>query len=273
MSDASIPKRGAGARKDRAEKIALFRYQLIREAADESVTCRQRGPMVRALAVLEHRGPFGEPVHVSKDTIDRWIRAWRRGGFDGLKPQDRAQGPATPPQILALAATLKRERPMRTAAQIRRIMAETLGDAPSESTLLRHFRSLDIPAGSPGQSRLRRAWVQQAGRGQRQGRDVVAEGPEQVPLDRREGASCEADRVVGGAQFAAYEGQVVGFDGESAATTWAAAALSPVSSTGVNPRLRSCWMACAEPSHPTATAVAALAPGPRRVHSGALPGT
>lgn len=79
--------------KDRAEKIALFRYQLIREAADSSVTCRQRGPMVRALATVEHRGPFGEPVQVSKDTIDRWIRAWRCDGFDGLKPQDRAHGP------------------------------------------------------------------------------------------------------------------------------------------------------------------------------------
>ena len=31
-------------------------------------------------------------------------------------------------------------------------MAETLGDAPSESTLLRHFRALDIPAGSPAQA-------------------------------------------------------------------------------------------------------------------------
>ena len=152
MSDAAMPKRGPGFRKDRAEKIALFRYQLIREAADESVTCRQRGPMVRALAALEHRGPFGEPVHVSKDTIDRWIRAWKRDGFDGLKPKDRAQGPATPPQILALAATLKREHPMRTAAQIKRIMAETLGDAPSGSTLLRHFRSLDLPAGSTAQA-------------------------------------------------------------------------------------------------------------------------
>ena len=89
---------------------------------------------------------------MSKDTIDRWIRAWRRYGFDGLKPKDRAQGPATPPQSLALAATLKRERPERTAAQVRRIMVETLGDAPSESTLLRHFRALDIPAGSPGQA-------------------------------------------------------------------------------------------------------------------------
>ena len=51
MSDGAVPKGGPGARKDRAERIALFRYQLIREAADDSVTCRQRGPMVRALAM------------------------------------------------------------------------------------------------------------------------------------------------------------------------------------------------------------------------------
>ena len=64
MSDGAVPKGGPGARKDRAERIALFRYQLIREAADDSVTCRQRGPMVRALAMAEHRGPYGEPVLV-----------------------------------------------------------------------------------------------------------------------------------------------------------------------------------------------------------------
>ncbi|TFB48261.1 hypothetical protein E3T54_10830 [Cryobacterium sp. Sr8] len=58
-------------RRDRTEKIALFRYQLIREAADDTVTTRQRGPMVRALAVMVHPGPFGGTVTVSKDTIDR----------------------------------------------------------------------------------------------------------------------------------------------------------------------------------------------------------
>lgn len=144
---ATPPRRDALARKDRAEKIALFRYQLIREAADDAVTPRQRGPMVRALAG-EHPGPFGEPVHVAKDTLDRWIRAWRRGGFDALKPTGRTQGPATSPGVLSLAETLKRENPARTAAQVRRIMIATLGDAPSESTLLRHFRTLDIPTGT-----------------------------------------------------------------------------------------------------------------------------
>lgn len=144
----TTPPRAVLARKDRAEKIALFRYQLIREAADDSVTPRQRGPMVRALAGA-HPGPFGQVVPVSKDTIDRWIRAWRRGGFDALKPAGRTQGPVTAPGVLALAATLKTENPARTAAQVRRIMTATLGDAPSESTLLRHFRTLDIPTGTP----------------------------------------------------------------------------------------------------------------------------
>ena len=129
------------------EEIALFRYQLIRAAADDAITTRQRGPMVRALAVLLHPGPFGGTVTVSKDTINRWIRAWRASGFDALKPRGRAQGAVTPAQILSLAATLKRERPARTAAQVRRIMIDTLGDAPSESTLLRHFRTLELPIG------------------------------------------------------------------------------------------------------------------------------
>lgn len=78
--------------------------------------------------------------------MDRWIRAWPRQGLDRLKPRQRAAGPVTPAQVLTLAATLKLERRHRTAAQVRRIMAETLG-VPSESTLLRHFRALDFPAG------------------------------------------------------------------------------------------------------------------------------
>lgn len=151
MTDAK-PHRGPLARKDRAEKTALFRYQLIRGAADKTLTSRQRGPMVRALAAAEHAGPDGQPVRYSRETLDRWIGAWHREGFDGLKPRERAAGPVTPETVLSLAATLKLERPQRTAAQVRRIMAETLGDAPSESTLLRHFRTLDIPTGTQAQA-------------------------------------------------------------------------------------------------------------------------
>ena len=40
------------ARMERARAIGLFRYMLIREAADPSLTGRQRGAMVRAIALI-----------------------------------------------------------------------------------------------------------------------------------------------------------------------------------------------------------------------------
>ena len=79
----------------RAEQVALFRYQLIREAADPALTARQRGRLVRELAGKAHPGPFGEPVTVSRETIDRWIRAWRAGGFTALAPPARQVTPRT----------------------------------------------------------------------------------------------------------------------------------------------------------------------------------
>ena len=48
----------------RAEQVAFFRYQLIREAADPALTARQRGRLVRDLAGRAHPGPFGDPVSV-----------------------------------------------------------------------------------------------------------------------------------------------------------------------------------------------------------------
>ncbi|MCY7404342.1 MAG: hypothetical protein LH475_06925 [Cryobacterium sp.] len=69
-------------------------------------------------------------------------------GLYGLKPKSRAQGALTSAQILELEATVKLERSARTADQIRRIMADTLGDASSESVLLRHCGTLHIPTGN-----------------------------------------------------------------------------------------------------------------------------
>jgi putative transposase len=88
----------------RAEQVALFRYQLIREAADPSLSTRQRGRLVRELAAKAHPGPFGDPVTVSRETVDRWIRAWRAGGFAALAPPARQVTPRTDAAVLELAA-------------------------------------------------------------------------------------------------------------------------------------------------------------------------
>jgi putative transposase len=141
-------------RAERAQKVALWRYQLIREAADAGLSTRQRGRLVRRLAEQVHDGPFGEPVRVSRATLDRWIRAWRRGGFDALLPPKRQVAARTPEQVLELAAALKRENPMRSAAQIERILRSHSGWSPSPRTLQRHFERLELdrrPDGRPPQ--------------------------------------------------------------------------------------------------------------------------
>ena len=48
--------------------------------------------------------------------------------------------------MLALAEALKREKPERTAAQVRRILQQTAGWAPSDRTLQRLFERLELNA-------------------------------------------------------------------------------------------------------------------------------
>jgi putative transposase len=69
---------GLAARAAWARDVALFRYGMIRAAADPSP--RQRGALVRALAAGEHKGPGRQSARLGRSTLDRWIRDWRAGG-------------------------------------------------------------------------------------------------------------------------------------------------------------------------------------------------
>jgi putative transposase len=129
-------------KRTRARAVGLFRYQLIREAADAAHSTRERGAVVRAIAAAEHTDPFGRRVRISRQTVDRWIRDWRSGGFDALVPSPRQTSQRTPAEVLDLAVALKRENPQRAAAGVRRILRAQLGWAPDERTLCRHLRAL-----------------------------------------------------------------------------------------------------------------------------------
>jgi putative transposase len=127
---------------DRRRDVALFRYSLVRELV--SMAPRRRGLAVRELAAREHLTPWGERVRVSRVTLDRWTRAWRRGGFEALLPAAREGVPRTPGRVLELAVALKSEAPERTAALIARIIAESEGWAPHPRTIQRHFVRLGL---------------------------------------------------------------------------------------------------------------------------------
>jgi putative transposase len=132
------------ARRARAQRVALFRYQLICPALDPGLSSKARGRVVRSNAAGTHTGPFGGQCCYSRDTLDRWIRRYRVGGFDALTPSIRRPGSRIDTTALELAVALKRENPERTAAQVARILRASSGWAPSESTLLRLFHRRDL---------------------------------------------------------------------------------------------------------------------------------
>jgi putative transposase len=140
------------ARLERARAIGLFRYMLVREAADPALSSRQRGVMVRELAAREHTDPSGRLVRVTRWTLDRWIMMWRQGGFDALVPSPRQSQPRTPPEVMQLAAALKKENPARTAVQVQRILRAQAGWAPDERTIQRMFNRTGLAALVPAET-------------------------------------------------------------------------------------------------------------------------
>ena len=68
------------------QEIALHRWAVIAEAANGRLTSSERGSVVRAIAARPHAHPDGTMRRYSRGTIDRWLRAWRAGGVDALRP-------------------------------------------------------------------------------------------------------------------------------------------------------------------------------------------
>ena len=145
------------ARLERAREAGLFRYSLVRELTEAGLSRSERGWRARELAGRVHEGPGGRQVTVSYATLTRWRRAYEDGGFDALVPSPRQPAPRTPEEVLALAEALKREKPGRTAAQVRRILRVTSGWAPSDRTLQRLFERLELNGPPPGEQEEQRA--------------------------------------------------------------------------------------------------------------------
>jgi putative transposase len=146
------------ARLERARETGLFRYSLVRELLEPGLSLAERGWRAREMAARVHEGPGGRRVTVSYATLTRWRRAYQEGGFDALVPSPRRAAPRTPEEVLALAEALKREKPGRTAAQVRRVLQVTSGWAPSDRTLQRLFERLELGRPAPGPEEEQRAF-------------------------------------------------------------------------------------------------------------------
>jgi putative transposase len=124
------------------ELIALHRWAVIAQAANGKLTARERGTLVRQIAARSHAHPDGSARTYSRVTIDRWLRAWRAGGLDALKPAERSDTGAVRahPELFAEASALRLELPGRSAAQIASILYHRHGITVSERTVRGQLR-------------------------------------------------------------------------------------------------------------------------------------
>lgn len=128
--------------RDGAEEVALFRFSVISEAVSPRLTPAERGLIVRALAARTWITPEGVERSFSRNTIDRWVLAYRREGLDGLRPAPRADRgrPRAQGRWLEEAARMRRALPTRSAAQIVDAIARAHGVVLSERTVRAHLR-------------------------------------------------------------------------------------------------------------------------------------
>ena len=129
-------------------EVALFRYTLIlpllRHDHQRDGTKRQ---MREAIAAQQHIIPHSQRRTVSVPSLRRWEKAYRRGGFDALKPRsrrDRGASRSLSAETLDRAEALKRELPTRSARTVVNILKrEDAGPIREERiaprTLRRHL--------------------------------------------------------------------------------------------------------------------------------------
>ncbi len=119
------------------EQVALHRWAVIAEATAERLSPAERGAVVRAIAARTHTHPDGTARRYARGTIDRWIRAWRAGGLEALRPSARSDAGTVRahPELAEEAAALRLELPSRSAAQIASIIFHRHGVRVSERTV------------------------------------------------------------------------------------------------------------------------------------------
>lgn len=108
---------------DKKKEVALFRFGVLGELIHAN---RRRGGQARALqnkAREQWTYPDGTTRSFSAKTIQTWLHAYRKGGFEALYPKarrDKGTSRAIQGPIQELILEMKREDPGRSAALIHR---------------------------------------------------------------------------------------------------------------------------------------------------------
>ncbi len=135
---------------EQAQLIANFRYGVIAPVVVRPLGRGEQARLLRELAGKTYKIPFSKATTVTQRTLERWLRFYRKGGIEALKPTgrgDKGSPRALPRAVLEKAEALKRELPSRSVPQII-AMLQLAGEVDAGqlkvSTLRRHLSELGV---------------------------------------------------------------------------------------------------------------------------------
>jgi len=132
------------------QAIANFRYGLIAPLVSRRLEVGEQAALMKEIASHEYSAPDGGQKKVSMRTLERYVRAYREGGWEALLPAPRAdklQSREIAEDVLNKAIALKKENPIRSVRQIIAILELARYVAPGqlkESTLSKQLRKRGI---------------------------------------------------------------------------------------------------------------------------------
>lgn len=135
-----------------ASPRALFRYFVLGQVEALTRSSRPVGDAVREVAEREHIRPDGRLVRVSVRTIQRWRRAFAKGGMEALEPARRVRVEVSLVLPAALVDFLRSEKEADPAASVPEVLrrAREQGIVPPDlevdrTTLWRACRRMSLP--------------------------------------------------------------------------------------------------------------------------------
>lgn len=147
---------------DQKQKTALFRYSVIAPLETGSSPSISNSEFFRQAAKKSYTGPDGKIITISASTIEKWHRAYKKGGFDALFPQSRKDEGISRKLDQDLQAQIRfllTEHPRITAAEIHRTLLCSGSihiNQVSTSTVERFVRLIRHTEGQPGHKDMRR---------------------------------------------------------------------------------------------------------------------
>jgi transposase InsO family protein len=128
-----------------ARMVALFRYTVIATLVEHELEAEGVDAEVARIAGERHYLPGKGRIRVGKSSVYRWLRQYRQGGIEALRPKvrkDKGRRRKLSDEVLERAVELRKEGSKRSTATVVDILVRegTLkGVVPHRSTFDRHL--------------------------------------------------------------------------------------------------------------------------------------